>query len=452
MARPPVALARETGRALRVEASASSRSRGTGRPQFLDTGADAEVTLGGIPEIVQEHLRATGDGGRTIARVHGVRLSRRNGPGVGPFARPIRRDGRRRNPRDPRHARAGELVRPGRRRARDRGRPGADPARVAEITRNALDEGAIGLDEEAVRALERRIGVPLSAELHAFLLAAGATTGWFEVLRGESDWADYGDDRPTPEEKIEDDLHAFELSMELLGPGAPDALLARVGWEDTWWGPERERDDTGRVRQPSDAVRWFPIGRSGDGERVLVDLTPGPNGHLGQVLWTRRMHPEPELVAESFTAFLTETDGGVSAHWVEDPVRSVRIDAELLADAPRLADRLAHARTIRVDRSVPVFSASLLAGCPHLERLLMSSDNHLTDVSALTVLPRLRAVSMPLAAARELLDGGVLPPSLGVVQLTEHRAPLELVAPVLDGLRVLGGVPAAWTQRASWQE
>lgn len=181
--------------------------------------------------------------------------------------------------------------------------PGAAPAASADVDllRRTLRErlpDAVGASEEELAAAEARLGVTLPPELRAL----------YEVVR--SRYEDCDDSRE-PYDVIGCDL--FPLSEVYIADAASRQVLWQFGAMDAVeTGPEHA------VQQLVGSPGWIVFGDNGGGDRIAVDLTPGPDGHVGQVIIIgHEGNIGAGLVADSLT------DMVVHRHFDGRPVRKV---------------------------------------------------------------------------------------------------------------------------------
>jgi cell wall assembly regulator SMI1 len=94
------------------------------------------------------------------------------------------------------------------------------------------------------------------------------------------------------------------------------------------------RSDGGGLHLPGDAVQglvgspgWIVFGTNGGGDRVAIDLTPGPRGNIGQVIM---IDHEQNIGAGLYARSLTALPGTLA-----DPLEVSRLTSlEFLALGP----------------------------------------------------------------------------------------------------------------------
>ncbi|MEU6803796.1 SMI1/KNR4 family protein [Streptomyces neyagawaensis] len=169
--------------------------------------------------------------------------------------------------------------------------PGVAPAPTAdlELLERELRErmpGAIGATDEEIAAAEKRLGVPLPDELKVL----------YRVTRAR--WQDHAEGDAAAEREYE------VVGCELFS--LDDLYVADVASRPSLW---RFAAKEAVVTRPDSAVQglvgspdWIAFGDNGGGDRLAVDLTPGPGGHVGQIIiLSHEENIGAGLVADSLT-------------------------------------------------------------------------------------------------------------------------------------------------------
>ena len=160
-----------------------------------------------------------------------------------------------------------------------------DPALLERTLRGRIP-GAIGATEAEIAAAEARLGVALPDELEVL----------YRVTRGR--WRDWGHDDAAAERVFE----AIGCQLFPLG----ELYIADAPSRPCQW----RYAATEAVVTPSDAPvqgvvgspGWIAFGDNGGGDRIAVDLTPGPRGHAGQVIvLDHEQNVGAALLADSLT-------------------------------------------------------------------------------------------------------------------------------------------------------
>ena len=171
--------------------------------------------------------------------------------------------------------------------------PGVGPAASADpdAVRRVITErvpAAVGAEPEAIAAAEAALpdGVRLTEEVRALYAAAGSGTL-----------------KLTPEEGLFGGFEIVPLSDGFLrGAFLPAALFSTWTADAGTFAPE---DPAGRVQAAIGSVLWFPVGTDGAGNVYAVDLAPGANGDVGQVvLLDHELRAGAVYRAESLAALL----------------------------------------------------------------------------------------------------------------------------------------------------
>lgn len=310
--------------------------------------------------------------------------------------------------------------------------PSADPELLRSTLRERLPD-AVGSTREEIAAAEARLGVPLPPELRVL----------YEVVRGASaDWRDF-------EEPYE------ALGCELLPLGevyVADAASRQVPWQfaameavETW--PEDAVQ--GLVGSPG----WIVFGDNGGGDRFAVDLTPGPDGHVGQVvIISHEEHTGAMLVADSLTDMIVHrhTDGRPDRR-VERPPLVAHVNRASIPSVEAAAHAGLEVLSLGVWEKEPVSLAPVF-GLPRL-RTLAAYPGTLADPRETARLTHLEYLELPPAEWRVLLDAGAVPKGLlaaGIISHDRRENPLwtislanELLAlygrPLISDITVLEG-------------
>lgn len=145
--------------------------------------------------------------------------------------------------------------------------PSVDLASLERTLRERIPD-AIGATEAEIAAAEARLGVVLPDELKVL----------YRVTRAR--WEDWGDDYEAAE-------HVYDaVGCELFSLDAlyiADAPSRPSRWEFAAMkavGTPPDAAVQGLVGSPG----WIVFGDNGGGDRIAVDLTPGPRGHVGQII------------------------------------------------------------------------------------------------------------------------------------------------------------------------
>ncbi|CAL9635785.1 hypothetical protein SUDANB15_06183 [Streptomyces sp. enrichment culture] len=303
--------------------------------------------------------------------------------------------------------------------------PSADGELLQRTLRERLPD-AVGATEEEIAAAEARLGVPLPAELRAL----------YQVVRGRyEDWDDYREPYDT-------------IGCELLPLGkvyVADAASRRVPW--------RFAAMTAVETGPEDAVQglvgspgWIVFGDNGGGDRIAVDLTPGPEGHVGQVIIIgHEGNIGAGLVADSLTDMVVHRHfDGRPVRRAERPPLVAHVNRASLPSIEAAAHPGLEVLSIGVWEKEPLSLAPVF-GLPRL-RTLSAHPGTLADPCEISRLTHLEYLELPPAEWRVLLDAGAVPTGLLAAGIEAHRQrdnPLRTIALANEILALHGRPPIA---------
>jgi cell wall assembly regulator SMI1 len=287
--------------------------------------------------------------------------------------------------------------------------PSADPALLERVLRERLPD-VPGATEEELAAAEARLGIPLPDELKALYRTMREPMGL-----PEDDWDD-GEDG-TGEDVLTDALLGeMLLSVDdvFIGYGA----TLRPTWnlaEDAVITPP-----VAAVQQLVGSPGWVVFGLASD-FAYAIDMTPGPRGHLGQVIAI----PGDEDIGASLKAHsLTDF---VQGRFAEDPLR--RDEAPVIAKLHQ-SDQRGIEASAHPDLEVLVIysgqpegepvSLASLEGLPAL-RTLSAPQGTLADPLEIAELASLEYLALGPQDWRTLLDAKAVPGSLLAAKIIDRR-------------------------------
>ncbi|MEU1818304.1 SMI1/KNR4 family protein [Streptomyces roseifaciens] len=291
--------------------------------------------------------------------------------------------------------------------------PSADPGLLERTLRERLPR-AIGATEAEIAAAEARLGVTLPEELKAL----------YRVTRAR--WEDWGDDREAAQREC------MAVGCELFALDdlyVADASSRHCRWEFAAMEAVVTPPDAavqGLVGSPG----WVVFGDNGGGDRLAVDLTPGPRGHTGQIIMVG--HEEnvgASLVADSLTDMvlnrLGERRGGSGG---DRPPVVAHVNIRSLPSIEAAAHPGLEVLSIGVWDAEPL-SLAPVAGLPRL-RTLAAYPGTLADPLEIAGLPGLEFLDLGPQEWRVLLDAGAVPRSLSAAAVRVHgdQDPLAVVA------------------------
>ncbi|MFJ8999948.1 SMI1/KNR4 family protein [Streptomyces sp. NPDC102359] len=306
--------------------------------------------------------------------------------------------------------------------------PDAVPAASAdvELLQRTLRERlphAVGATEEEIAAAELRLGVPLPPELRAL----------YQVVRGRhEDW----DDLQDPYDIIGCEL--FPLGELYVADAASREVMWQFGaMEAIETGPEDS------VQQLVGSPGWIVFGDNGGGDRIAVDLTPGPDGHVGQVIIIgHEGNIGAGLVADSLTDMVVHRHfGGRPVPRVERPPLVAHVNHVSVPGVEAAAHPGLEVLSIGVWKKEPLSLAPVF-GLPRL-RTLCAYEGTLADPCEISRLTHLEYLRLPPAEWRVLLDAGAVPTGLlaaGIEARRQQDNPLRIIA-LADEILALHGRP-----------
>ncbi|MEU2266607.1 SMI1/KNR4 family protein [Streptomyces olindensis] len=289
--------------------------------------------------------------------------------------------------------------------------PSADPALLERTLHERLPD-TIGATEEEIAAAEARLGVTLPDELKAL----------YRVTRAR--WQDWSGDYAA-QERVSKAVGCELFPLD--GLYIADARSRPCPWQFAAKDAVVTAPDAavqGLVGSPG----WIAFGDNGGGDRLALDLTPGPGGHAGQVIMIDHERSiGAALRADSLTDMVVNhrDDWRSDDDWNRPPVV-----AQVSTHSP--GDMVAAARpeleVLRIGgrKGEPV-GLSPVAGLPRL-RTLTASPGTLADPLEIAGLTGLEYLSLGPEEWRVLLNAGAVPRSLSAaaidVQGEQHPLPV----------------------------
>ncbi|WP_166904905.1 SMI1/KNR4 family protein [Mycobacterium sp. DL440] len=295
--------------------------------------------------------------------------------------------------------------------------PGCDPEAVTRIIRREPTD-VPATDPGHLAAAEQAFGYSLPPDVRA-LYAATADGDFYSI-----------------DESSDPDLPWITRGMYVMPVDEPEGraycqpqrrYLSWISGADTAVAPDR----FGQVQPLAHSEAWFVVGTDPDSGFFVVDMAPGPNGTVGQLLHVHRDAPVgAQWLAPSLTEYLRS--GAVinprSPFDIKDEASELGLTVAAIADVEPQAEVL-HLG----DRDAPV-DLNPLAGHSRLRSVFISSPT-VGGLDALSRLPALEFVSMPVATWRTVIDDGLIPDSLHAVGFEDARQGW-LCPPVTDTIEV----------------
>ncbi|MFG2919084.1 SMI1/KNR4 family protein [Kitasatospora sp. NPDC048298] len=315
--------------------------------------------------------------------------------------------------------------------------PSADPALLERTLRERLPD-AVGATEEEIAATEERLGVALPEELKALYRATRVRPAGPD---GSGDWeADFAELRAA-ESAVGCELSSLEDLFAL------DADRRPCPWQFAATEAVVTPPDSavqGLVGSPG----WIVFGSNG-GDMFAVDLTPGPRGHLGQVIL---IDHEQSIGAEPYGESLTElilngfeSSGPTRRRERRSPAIARVGDHHDLADLESAAHPDLEVVRIFHHSGAPL-SLAPIVGLPRV-RTFTALPGTLADPLEITGLPGLEFLSLGPDEWRVLLDNGAVPRGLSAadVEARGNEHPVAVVSVVNDLLALWDRPPIPHT-------
>jgi cell wall assembly regulator SMI1 len=279
--------------------------------------------------------------------------------------------------------------------------PGAAPAPTAdlELLERELRERmprAIGATDEEIAAAEKRLGVALPDELKVL----------YRVTRARRQ--DHGDDHTAAEREY------GAVGCELFS--LDDLYVADVASRPCLW---RFAAKEAVVTPPDAAVQglvgspgWIAFGDNGGGDRLAVDLTPGPGGHIGQIIiLSHEENIGAGLVADSLTELVLRGPRQDRRRRADDgPPAVAHVNFRGVPGVEAAAHPGLEVLSIGIWHDEPL-SLAPVVGLPRL-RTLAAYPGTLADPLEISRLTGLEYLRLCPEDWRVLLDAGTVPRTL----------------------------------------
>lgn len=288
--------------------------------------------------------------------------------------------------------------------------PAADPGLLERTLRERLPD-AIGATEAEIAAAEERLGTALPEELKAL----------YRVTRAH--WEDWDGDYDKAEP-----VYAA-VGCELLPLDrvyVADTSSRRSSWQFAAMEVAVTPPDAavqGLVGSPG----WIVFGDNGGGDRLAVDLTPGPRGHTGQIIQIgHEDNLGADLLATSLTDLVLGGEREERGRREEAPAVAY-VNGASLGSVEEAAHPALEVLSIGVLKGPPV-SLAPVVGLTRL-RTLSAYPRTLADPLEIAALTGLEYLELGPEDWRVLLDADAVPRSLLAAGIEVHgeRHPLPVV-------------------------
>lgn len=192
---------------------------------------------------------------------------------------------------------------------------------------------------------------------------------------------------------------------------------------------------------------WIVFGDNGGGDRIAVDLTPGPSGHTGQIIiLSHEENIGAGLVADSLTDLVMGGRGqGPRGRGEDRPPVVAWVNIRSLPSVQAAAHAGLEVLSIGVWEGQPL-SLAPVTGLSRL-RTLTAYPGTLADPLEIAKLAGLEFLKLGPEEWRVLLDAGAVPRSLSAAAIEVHgnRHPLSIVALANELLALWGRPPITQT-------
>ncbi|WP_328471266.1 SMI1/KNR4 family protein [Actinoplanes sp. NBC_00393] len=289
--------------------------------------------------------------------------------------------------------------------------PSADPGRLERTLRDRIP-GAIGATEAEIAAAEARLGVAMPEELKAL----------YRVTRGQ--WKDWGDDYEAAERASDAvGCELFPLEEVYIADAASRPSLWQFAATEAVVTPPGAAVQ-GLVGSPG----WIAFGDNGGGDRLAIDLTPGPGGHIGQIIMIdHEQNIRAALLAESLTDMVLNGRQSWRSERTDEPPVVARINIRSLPSIEAAVDPRLEVLGIGVWQGEPLSLVPVM-GLTRL-RTLTAYPGTLADPLEIGRLTGLEFLRLGPREWRTLLDAGALPPGLlaAGIEVPGSPNPLSIV-------------------------
>ena len=296
-----------------------------------------------------------------------------------------------------------------------RARPAAtaDPELLERTLRERLP-GAVGATEAEIAAAEARLGILLPEELKAL----------YRVTRAR--WEDWGDDQDhETAERFRTAVGCYPVPLDQLH-------MATAATRPLPWiyaaAEAASTSPSATVQALVGSPGWLVFGDNGGGDRVAIDLTPGPRGNVGQIImiWHEESYGA-DLFARSLTDLVMRRRKLRHGSRQGEMPAVARVNRGALRSIESAVSPDLEVLSIGVWEGEPL-SLTPAAGLPRL-RTLTALPGTLADPLEVTGLSGLEFLALGPQEWRVILDAGAVPRGLLAAAVEEHGGdPLPLVA------------------------
>ena len=278
--------------------------------------------------------------------------------------------------------------------------PHADPQAVSDLV-SALLPDAQPVSDEEIAEVEAQWGVTLTQEVRA-LYEAAASGDLIKHIPLPTD---------TDDDVVEEDDAGYYMHIT---PLADKNRQYPGGFPYPWCYSATEifLDPHGRVQNLGYSPGWIQIGDDWGGNLFLVDLIPGPNGNVGQVLFSdHEQCGGADWVANSLAEFFALDNRypteQLNSDWRDQGVRG---KYRLRVGGDCTLDELSDTTEVLIINGTGMTDLKPILGHPQLRSVKITAN--VTSLEVLATLPSLEWLSMSYADWTTLLDMDAFPPTL----------------------------------------
>ncbi|MER5890443.1 SMI1/KNR4 family protein [Streptomyces sp. NPDC001941] len=287
-----------------------------------------------------------------------------------------------------------------------------DPALLERRLRERLPD-AVGATEAEIVSAETRLGMALPDELKVL----------YRVTRAK--WEDWrGDYEAVRRHSEAVRCELFDLESLYVAEAATRECLWQFGARETV-----DIRPGAVVQGVVGSAGWIVFGDNGGGDRLAVDLTPGPRGHAGQViLLSHEQSVGAALVADSLTDLVLGRPGAESGLGEDQrPPAVAYVNTSGLRNLETAIHSGLEVLSIRSGDGPP-FSLASLMGLPRL-RTLIACPGTIADPREIAGLTGLEYLELGAQDWRVLLDAKAVPRGLSAafIKVDDDEDPLPVV-------------------------
>lgn len=308
--------------------------------------------------------------------------------------------------------------------------PAADPGLVAAITAASLPHET-GTPTSEIDAAEEAFGYSFPPDVRA--MYETARSGPLDVCTDDPTLSDrFGSEIPEGDGLLICGLDNDEARRYA------EPVHRMVSWSFAYDALVPE-DPHGRIQQLGHSSAWFVIGEDEAGGYVAVDMEPGPNGTVGQLIYLPRdLKAGAFWLAPSLTEYLT-TGGTLEYEYddYEDPAIGLAVRIGSHTDQT-FADIQPHTEVLHINNCTAPQDLSSISGHPTL-RMVEITPHMAVGYESLTTLPALEYASLHPDVWRDLLAADSVPRGLLVAGFARSDDSFDELTSLANSLLAVAG-------------